>query len=59
VRSLDECLQVVQAGRPEHAVLLEPGIHSAERFGIKLIHAMAAFSMLAYKVSAAQQPQVL
>src|SRR3954469_117753 len=59
VLSLDECLEVVQAGRPEHSVLLEPGIHSAERFGIELIHAMAAFSMLAYKVSAAKQPQVL
>jgi hypothetical protein len=59
VLSFDECLEVVQASRPEYAVLLEPGIDGSKRFWIQLIHTMPPFAMLAYQVSAAKQAQVL
>ena len=55
----DKCFQVVQAGCPEDAVLLDPGVDGAERFGIELVNAVTAFAMLADQMRAAQQAQVL
>lgn len=54
----DESFQVVQAGSPEDAILLDPVIDGAEGFGIELIDAMAAVAILADKMSAAEQAQV-
>jgi len=54
----DEGFQVVQAGGPEGAVLLDPGVDGAQGFGIELINPMAAFAVFADEVSAAQQAQV-
>jgi hypothetical protein len=59
VLGFDKGLQVGQAGAPEAAVLLNPGVDGAERFGIELINAVAAFAMFADQVSAAQKAQVL
>ena len=59
VFGLHEGFQVVQARRPELAVLLNPGVDRAQRFRIQLIHTMAAFPVLANQMSTAQQTQVL
>jgi hypothetical protein len=55
----DECFQVREANGPEMAVLLDPGIDGAERFGVELVDAMTPFAVLADQVGAAQQAQVL
>jgi hypothetical protein len=38
--------------------LIEPGVYGAQRLGIKLIDAVAAFAMLPHQVGAAQQAEV-
>lgn len=58
VFGFDESLQVCQAGAPECAVLLQPGIDRLQRFGVELIDPVPAFAALAYQMSAAQQAQV-
>jgi len=55
----DECLQVVEAGGPEDAVLLNPGIDGAERFGIEVVDAMTSFAVLADQVRAPQKAEML
>src|ERR1017187_10199074 len=55
----DKSFQIVQAGRPEDAVLLDPGINRAERLRIELVNSTAAFAVFADQVCAAQQAQVL
>ena len=59
VFGFDKCFQVGQVDAPEAAVLFEPGVDGAERFGIELVDAVAAFAMFADQVGAAQQAQVL
>jgi len=56
---LHERLQVVEAGGPELAVLLEPGVDFPKRLGIELIEAMASFPALFNKMSAAKNAEVL
>lgn len=51
--------QIVQARRPELAVLLDPRVDGAQRPRIQLIHTMATFPVLANQVSTPQQTQVL
>src|SRR5450631_4021176 len=55
----DKGFQIVQAGRPEDAVLFDPGINRAERLRIELVNSTAAFAVFADQVGAAQQAQVL
>ena len=43
---------------PELAVLIEPGVDGAQRFGIELVDAMAAFAMFMDQVSAAQEAKM-
>jgi hypothetical protein len=59
VFGFDEGFQVIQAGGPEDAVLLDPGVDGAQRFGIEFVDAVAAFAVFANQVSAAQEAQVL
>jgi hypothetical protein len=54
----DERLEIVEVHGPEAAVLLEPGVDSAQRFRIEVVDAMAAFPVLANEVGAAEQSQV-
>ena len=54
VLGFHKCFQVVQACGPEDAVLLDPRVDGAERFGIELVDAVAPFAMLADQMSAAQ-----
>src|SRR5258708_40060441 len=56
--SFDKRLQIRQADAPEAAILLEPGIDSAERLGIELVDAVAAFAVLPHQMSSSQQAQV-
>ena len=51
--------QVGEIHAPEGAVLVEPGVYGAERFGIELVDAVAAFAVFPDEVGAAQQAQVL
>ena len=59
VLGFDEDFQIGQAGAPEAAVLLDPGVDGAERLGIEFVNAVTAFAMFADQVGAAQQAQVL
>jgi hypothetical protein len=59
VLSLDEGFQISEIRAPKAAVLLNPGVDGAERLGIELINAVAAFAVLADEMSAAQQAQML
>jgi hypothetical protein len=59
VLGFDKSFQIGQAGAPEAAVLLDPGINGAQRLRIELIDPAAAFAMLADQMSAAEQTQVL
>ena len=54
----DELFQAGEIDVPEVAVLVEPVIYGAERFGIELVDAVAALAVLAHEVRAAQQAQV-
>ena len=54
VLGFDKCFQIAQVYFPESAVLIEPGVYGAQRLGIKLIDAVAAFAMLPHQVGAAQ-----
>src|SRR5689334_4714362 len=47
---LDERFQIVEAGGPELAVLVQPGIDRLERLRIQVIHAMPPFSALLNQV---------
>ncbi len=59
VFGFDELFQAGQTDAPEAAVLVKPGVYGAERFGIELVDAVAAFAMFLHEVGAAQQAQVL
>jgi hypothetical protein len=59
VLGFDKCFQIAQVYFPESAVLIEPGIDGAERLGVEMVDAVAAFAVLPYQVSAAQQSKVL
>jgi hypothetical protein len=59
VFGFDELFQAGQTDAPEAAVLVEPVVYGAERFGIELVDAVAAFAMLVHKVGATQQAKVL
>jgi hypothetical protein len=54
-----ESLQVREIEIPESAVLIEPGIDGAERFGIELIDAVTALALLSNQMRATEQSQVL
>src|SRR3984893_10979573 len=56
---LHECFQAGQVRAPESTVVLEPGVHRPQWFGIELINAVASFAMLAHQMRPAQQSQVL
>jgi hypothetical protein len=43
---------------PELAVLIEPGIYRAQRFGIELVNAVTAFAVFLHQVGAAQETEV-
>src|SRR5271167_2646630 len=58
VLGFDVGFQVVQTRRPEHPVLLDPGVNGAERIGIELVNAVTAFAVLPDQVCAAQEAQV-
>jgi hypothetical protein len=58
VFGFDKCFQAVQVCGPEDAVLLDPGVHSAERLWIELVDPVAAFAMLANKMSTPEKPKV-
>jgi len=51
--------QAVQACLPEDSVLFDPRVDGAQRFGIEVVNTVAPFTVLAHKVRAAQQAQVL
>ena len=59
VLGFHEGFQVGQAVHPEGAVLLDPGVDGAERFGIEVIDTVAAFAMFANQVGPAQEAQML
>ncbi len=59
VLGFDECFQVVEAGSPEDAVLLDPGVDRAERLRIELVNAVTPLAVLTDEVSPAKQAQVL
>jgi hypothetical protein len=59
VLGFDEGFQVGEAGAPEAAVLLDPGIDGAERFGAELVHTVTTFAVLADQMCAAEQAQML
>jgi hypothetical protein len=54
----DESLQVVEACRPEGAVLADPGVDCSQGFGIELVDPMTSFAVFADQVRAAQQAEV-
>src|ERR1700730_900753 len=56
---LHECFQAGQVRAPESTVVLEPGVHSSQWFGIELINAVASFAMFAHQMRPTQQSQVL
>ena len=58
VFGFDEGFQAGQVRAPELAVGIEPGVDGAQRFGIELVDAVAAFPVFVDQVSAAQQAQV-
>jgi len=43
VLGFDECFEIGEVHLPEAAVLVEPCVHGAERFGVELVNAVAAF----------------
>jgi hypothetical protein len=55
---LDKILQIRQAGAPESAVLLQPGIDRFKWIRIELVKTVTPFTTLLDQMSAAQQPQV-
>jgi hypothetical protein len=59
VLGLDESFEAVEIHRPEGAVLFEPGIDGAKRFGIELVDPVAAFAVLADQVRPPQKAKVL
>jgi hypothetical protein len=59
VLGFHEGFQMVQALSPKDAVLLDPGINRAQRLGIELVNAVAAFAMLAHQMGAAEKTQML
>src|ERR1700680_4965347 len=56
---LHECFHAGQVRAPESTVVLEPGVHGSQWFGIELINAVASFAMFAHQMRPAQQSQVL
>ena len=58
VFGFDELFQAGQTDAPEAAVVVEPVVYGAERFGIELVDAVAAFAMLVHEVGAAQQAKM-
>jgi len=59
VLGFDECFEIGEVHLPEAAVLVEPCVHGAERFGVELVNAVAAFTVLPHQVGAPEQAQVL
>jgi hypothetical protein len=55
----DESFQVRKVGLPEHSILLQPLVHSLERFGSKLINPIAPLAPFFDKMGSAQQAQML
>ncbi|MGA8431906.1 MAG: hypothetical protein WB729_18925 [Candidatus Sulfotelmatobacter sp.] len=54
-----ERLEAGQIGTPEAAIVFEPGIYSAKRFGVELIDAVAAFAVFENQLRAAQKTEML
>jgi hypothetical protein len=54
----DEGFQIGEVRAPEGAILLDPRIDGTQRLGVKLIHAMSAFPVLANQMRTAKQAQV-
>jgi hypothetical protein len=54
-----KCLEAGQIRTPEAAIVFEPGIYGAKRFGIELIDAVAAFAMFKNQMRAAQKTEML
>jgi len=52
-------LQLVQTRCPEDAILLDPRVDGAERVRVELVNAIASFTVLTDKVSAAQEAEML
>jgi hypothetical protein len=44
---------------PEVAVLVEPGVDSAQRLGIELVNAVAAFAVFVHEMRAAEEAEML
>jgi hypothetical protein len=59
VLGFHESFQVVQTGSPKTAVLLDPGIDGAQRFGIELVNPVTSLALLADQMGSAQKAQVL
>jgi hypothetical protein len=59
VLGFDEGFEVSQAGAPEAAILLDPGVDGAERFGVELVDAVPTFAMFSHEVGVAEQAEVL
>lgn len=55
----DERFQVVQTVNPENAVLLDPRIDRAQRFGVELINTVAPFPVLSNQVRSPQKAKML
>jgi hypothetical protein len=54
-----EGFEVRQAAHPEAAVLLDPGVDGAKRFGIQVVDAVAPFAMFSNQMGAPQEAQML
>lgn len=58
VFGFDKGFQVVETPGPENAVFVDPGIDGAQRFGIEMINAIAAFPVFPDEMSATKQTQM-
>jgi len=58
VVGFDKILQAGQVHLPEGAVLAKPGIDRAQRLGIELVDAVAAFAVLVDQMGCAQKAKV-
>lgn len=50
----NKVFQIVQTSGPKDTVLVNPGIDSTKRLRIQLVNTMAAFAVLAHKMSATE-----
>jgi hypothetical protein len=58
VFGFDKCFEAGEVRAPELAVLVEPGVYGAQRFGIEAVDAVAAFAVFLHQMGAAQEAQV-